>query len=81
MILQDAHRLLTLMEAIKALEKELDQQAAQSVYARQLDTIPGFGLVCSAELAGEIGTLQSFQKPGSFAFYPGMAPLDDQSGA
>ncbi|MGH8549679.1 MAG: transposase, partial [Methylococcales bacterium] len=75
------HRLLTLMEAIKALEKELDQQAARSVYAQQLDTIPGFGLVCSAKLAGEIGTLQGFQKPGSFAFYPGMAPLDDQSGA
>ncbi|MGR9106962.1 MAG: IS110 family transposase, partial [Gammaproteobacteria bacterium] len=77
MILQDAHRLLALMEAIKALENELDRAVGESVYARHIDTVPGFGLVCSAELAGEIGTLQRFRTSDSFAFYLGMAPLDN----
>ncbi|MGH8547059.1 MAG: transposase [Methylococcales bacterium] len=69
------------MAAIKALVNELDQQAARSVHAQQLETIPGFGPVCSAELAGAIGTLQRFGKPCSLAFYLGMAPLDNHSGA
>lgn len=80
MIQQDARRLLDLMAAIKALENELNTPAAQSAYARHIDSIPGFGLVCSAELAGEIGTLERFRTESSFAFYLGMTPLDNQSG-
>ncbi|MGH8553929.1 MAG: transposase [Methylococcales bacterium] len=32
-------------------------------------------------LAGEIGTLKRFRTESSFAFYLGMAALDNQSGA
>jgi len=81
MILEDARRLLALMTTIKALESEIDQQMTDSVCAQHIDTIPGFGRVCSAELAGEIGTLDRFPKQSSFSLYLGMAPLDNQSGA
>lgn len=80
MILEDAHRLLALMATITTLESDIDQQIAQSVSAQHIDTIPGFSRVCSAELAGEIGTLKRFPKANSFGFYLGMAPLDHQSG-
>jgi transposase len=36
--------------------------------------------VCSSELAGEIGTIERFDKEGSLALYLGMATLDNSSG-
>ena len=81
MIQEDARRLLTLMTSIKAMETKIEQQNKKSNYAQHIESIPGFGLVCSAELAGEIGTLERFPKQSSFSIYIGMAPLDNQSGA
>ena len=81
MILEDARRLLALITSIKSLETKIEQQMKESVYAQHIESIPGFGLVCSAELAGEIGTLDRFPKQSSFSIYIGMAPLDNQSGA
>ena len=81
MVQEDARRLLALMTSIKAMDAKIDQQMQESTYAQHIDSLPGFGLVCSAELAGEIGTLERFPKQSSFAIYIGMAPLDNQSGA
>ncbi|HYN38645.1 MAG TPA: transposase, partial [Rhodospirillales bacterium] len=39
-----------------------------------------FGQVCSAELAGEIGTIERFRSEASLALYLGMAALDNSSG-
>ncbi len=49
-------------------------------FARQLASIPGYGSVCSAELAGEIGTIARFRSEASLALYLGMATLDNSSG-
>jgi hypothetical protein len=38
------------------------------------------GTICTAELAGEIGTIERFSKEGSLALYLGMATLDNSSG-
>ena len=81
MVQEDARRLLALMTSIKAMDAKIDQQMQESSYAQHIDSIPGFGLVCSTELTGEIGTLERFPKQSSFAIYIGMAPLDNQSGA
>ena len=81
MIQEDARRLLALMTSIKAMDAKIDQQIQDSDYAQHINSIPGFGLVCSAELAGEIGTLERFPKQSSFSVYIGMAPLDNKSGA
>ena len=80
MIRQDAERILELNRQIKALEDEMARVTATSATACQLTSIPGYGLVCSAELAGEIGTIARFQSEASLALYLGMAALDNSSG-
>jgi len=49
------------------MDEKIDQQIQKSVYAQHIHSIPGFGLVCSAKLAGEIGTLERFSKQSSFS--------------
>jgi transposase len=80
MIIEDARRILALHAAIKALESQCASLAEASEMARLIDTLPGFALVCSSELAGEIGTLDRFAGEASLAVYLGMANLDNSSG-
>ena len=80
MIRQDAERILELNRQIKALEDEMARIAAKSNIACQLASIPGYGPVCTAELAGEIGTIARFRSEASLALYLGMATLDNSSG-
>lgn len=61
-----------MITSIKRLE-------AQSEMARRIQSIPGFGIISSAELAGEIGTLDRFTSESSLELYIGMATLDNQS--
>lgn len=81
MLISDAHRLLALRREIEALERQIGAVSAQSDLARHLASIPGFGLVCSAELAGEIGALERFDSEAGLAVYLGMAPLTNSSGS
>jgi transposase len=80
MIQQDAARILELKQQIKALEEQMAHVAESSSIASQLASIPGYGAVCSAELAGEIGTIERFRGEASLALYLGMATLDKSSG-
>ena len=80
MIIEDARRILALRRTIKELASRCDDIAANSELATLVRTLPGFGQVCSAELAGEIGTVDRFEKEGSLAVYIGMANLDRSSG-
>ena len=80
MIVTDAKQLLALRSQTMALEREIETLSAQSVMATRIKTIPGFGLICGAELAAEIGFLARFAKSDSLAMYLGTAPLDNSSG-
>ena len=80
MIHEDAERCLELEGKIKALESKIKEVAKDSRIAKILLSIPGFGPVCTSELAGEIGTVERFSKEGSLALYLGMATLDNSSG-
>jgi transposase len=80
MIQQDAARILELKHQIEALEEQMAHIAERSSIAGQLASIPGYGAVCTAELAGEIGTLERFRGEASLALYLGMATLDNSSG-
>ena len=80
MIQQDAARILELKQQIKALEEQMAQVAERSSIAGRLASIPGYGHICSAELAGEIGTVERFRGEASLALYLGMATLDRSSG-
>jgi transposase len=80
MIQEDAARVLDLHDKIKALEAKMEAVAEGSALAKMLASIPGFGAVCTAELAGEIGTIERFGSEASLSLYLGMAPLDNSSG-
>ena len=80
MIIEDARRILELHAAIKDLEAQCKPLADASEIARLIDTLPGFALVCSSELAGEIGIIDRFAGEASLAAYLGMANLDNSSG-
>ena len=54
--------------------------ATTSAIACLLASIPGYGAVCGAALAGEIGTIVRFKSEASLALYLGMATLDNSSG-
>jgi transposase len=80
MIHEDAQRCLELEEKIKTLQTKIEQIARDSKIAKILLSIPGFGPVCTSELAAEIGTVERFGKEGSLALYLGMSTLDNSSG-
>jgi transposase len=80
MIVADARRILELLVQIEALEATCAQLAAGSELAGRIDSIPGFGPITRAELAGEIGTLARFPTEAILALYVGMACLSQQSG-
>jgi transposase len=80
MIQEDARRCLDLDEKIKRLEAKIASIAKDSAIAKTLRSIPGFGAVCTSELAGEIGTIERFGSEGSLSLYLGMSTLDNSSG-
>lgn len=80
MIQEDAARILELHDKIQALEFRMEEVAQGSEIAQALLTIPGFGDICTAELAGEIGTIERFGSEASLALYLGMTNLDNSSG-
>lgn len=80
MILQDAQRILALGEDIRAQDLQIKALATESGLAQSLSGIPGFGDTCTAELAGEIGTVERFASEAGLAVYVGMAALDNSSG-
>lgn len=80
MIQEDAARALELHDKIQSIEARMKEVAQGSDMAKALSSIPGFGAVCTAELAGEIGTIERFEKEASLALYLGMTHLDNSSG-
>ena len=76
----DARRMLDLREAIASLDRQIDVLVEQSVPARRLLCLPGFGPTGAGELAAEIGNIERFADESSFAVYLGVAPLDKSSG-
>jgi transposase len=80
MIIRDAKRILELIVEISDLEKRMELLSLSSEMASRLKTISGFGKVCAAELAGEIGAIERFESEASLALYLGMAVLDNSSG-
>jgi transposase len=60
MLHSEARRLLVLRREIEGLERQIEVISFKSELAQRIDSIPGFGLICSAALPGEIGDLASF---------------------
>lgn len=79
-LVDDAAAILALNDQIAALELRIEATATACPMACRLRSIPGFGAIGTAELSGEIGSLQRFDGEASLALYLGMAPLDHSSG-
>lgn len=79
-IIEDAGRLLQLREIEKELKSCCEAQNQRSSIAQHITSIPGFGVICSAILAGKIGSITRFTSEASLAVYIGMANLDRSSG-
>lgn len=80
MIQHDVRRIIELKADIKAIEAQCKEIKEASSEATLIETLSGFGQVCSTTLAGEIGTLERFRSEASLAVYMGMAPLKNSSG-
>jgi transposase len=80
LILEDAKRIIELNKIIRGLDAQIEKLSVCSQEAGLIRSIPGFGRTCSAELAGELGTIDRFDKESSLALYMGMAALDNSSG-
>lgn len=80
MIVSDAQRILEMLKEIATLDAAIEELSQESEMACRLDSIPGFGETTSAELAGEIGTIDRLDSEASLALYVGMCPPDKQSG-
>lgn len=63
-----------------AMEAKAEELARCSPMTTILSSLPGFGPVCTAELAGEIGSIGRFAGESSLALYLGMALLTHSSG-
>lgn len=80
MIIEDARRLLQLRDIEKELKGRCEALNQRSSIAQHMTSIPGFGVICAATLAGEIGSITRFTSEASLAVYIGMANLDRSSG-
>jgi len=80
MVMEDAKRVLALADQITRIETHLRDLMPESLLATTIESITGFGLICSSELAGEIGAIERFSSESALARYIGMAPLDNSSG-
>jgi len=80
MIIADARRILVLLDDIKLLEQQIAATAPASRLYQRMTSIPGFGKVSCAELAGEIGEHERFDGEASLALYLGATSLDNTSG-
>ena len=80
MIIADAQRILALKADIKALELRCKTLMNDSRAAQLIDSVPGFAVICTSELTGEVGTIDRFASERSLVHYLGMANLDNSSG-
>lgn len=80
LIMEDVQRIIALNDIIEKLDAQLEEIAMHSEEAILIRSIPGFGKTSTAEIAGEMGTVERFAKESSLALYFGMAALDNSSG-
>jgi len=80
MILEDAEQIKVFNAKIKRINAQINLTKLDSDEARLIQSIPGYGDTVSAELSGEIGTVNRFEKESSLALYLGMTGLDNSSG-
>jgi len=67
-------------QAIKELERMMQQRSKESSAITRLQTIPGIGLLCGTALATVSGDLNEFKNGREFAAFLGLVPRQHSSG-
>jgi transposase len=70
-------------ERIKRLEKEIENQATESVHApmiQALQCLRGVALITAASFVAEIGSFKRFPSPKQLMAYAGLVPSESSSG-
>lgn len=66
---------------LRAVERQLETAAAESLVVGQLRTVPGIGVLTATALVAAVGDVQRFPSARHFASYLGLTPREHSSGA
>jgi len=66
---------------LRAVERQLEMAAAESLVVSQLRTVPGIGVLTATALVATVGDVQRFPSARHFASYLGLTPREHSSGA
>lgn len=69
-----------LEERLRAVERQLEAVAAQTLIVGQLRTIPGVGLLTATALVAAVGDVRRFPSARHFASYLGLTPRERSTG-
>jgi len=67
-------------QRLQAVERQLETVAAETLLVRQLQTIPGIGLLTATALIASVGDVQRFPSARHFASYLGLTPRERSTG-
>jgi transposase len=81
LVAEIASEMLRTRERIADLDRRLEELLADSPAARIVRTMPGMGIVFTAEFLAEIGNLGRFASANALAAAAGVAPVLRASGA
>ena len=65
---------------VRAVERQLERAAAESVVVGHLRSVPGIGLLTATALVAAVGDVQRFPTARHFASYLGLTPRERSSG-
>jgi transposase len=66
---------------VRAVERQLETAAGESLVVGQLRTVPGIGVLTATALVATVGDVQRFPSARHFASYLGLTPREHSSGA
>ena len=75
-----AQQILTLVQSLTQLEKQLKTLAEDSLEIQRIASIPGASVITAARLLGEVCNMNRFKTESKLAMYCGFAPVSDDSG-
>jgi len=75
-----AREIREIEQRLRAVERQLEAVAAETLPVQQLQSIPGIGLVTATALLASVGDVRRFPSGRHFASYLGLTPRERSSG-
>ena len=77
---EGAREIREIEQRLRAVDRQLEAVAAETLPVQQLQSIPGIGVVTATALLASIGDVQRFPSGRHFASYLGLTPRERSSG-